>query len=115
MSKSNEDAFTSCVTGLLAIAFVIPLTVLFIAGAAVAEGFVLMQLWSWFIVPVFNLPLLTLVTAIGLSLTVSLVVHSPDMRVIPGETTSLWKLVGNAFIRPAIMLGIGYVVFKFFM
>jgi len=36
--------------------------------AAALSGFVLSQLWEWFIVLTFNLPLLTVAQAIGVSL-----------------------------------------------
>ena len=38
----------------------------------IARGFVIMKLWAWFIVPIFTLNALTLVHAIGLSLTIGL-------------------------------------------
>ena len=38
-------------------------------------GFVLTKLWIWFIVPVFHLPALTLVPAIGLCFVVSYLTH----------------------------------------
>ena len=38
----------------------------------ITRGFVIMKLWTWFIVPMFSMQALTLVHAIGLSLVVGL-------------------------------------------
>lgn len=37
-------------------------------AAILSEGFVLAKLWGWFVIPTFNLPGLTINTAIGIAL-----------------------------------------------
>lgn len=45
--------------------------------SAILRGLVISKLWLWFIVPVFHLPILTIVYAIGISYLVSLLTHQP--------------------------------------
>ena len=50
---------------------VIAWMVIMIPLSTVLSGWVLTHLWLWFVVPVFNLPVLPIAPAIGLSLIVS--------------------------------------------
>ncbi len=83
-----------------------------IAITSLWRGFVLVKLWSWFIVPVFHLPLLTYAPAIGLSLVVGFLVyqyHSDEADQRPaGEKFTHACII--SFIYPLIVLMIGWVV-----
>jgi membrane protein CcdC involved in cytochrome C biogenesis len=70
------------------------------------HGFVLVKLWLWFIVPIFHLPVLSLVPAIGVGMVMSFLTHQtsdckeieedPEKRVIKSMVT--------AFTRPLLTL-----------
>ena len=40
--------------------------------ALISYGFVLTKLWGWFIIPIFHLPVLTIVPAMGIMITICL-------------------------------------------
>lgn len=56
--------------GLIAIFGIFALTLLYIVGGSVLNGWVLSKLWLWFMVPLFGFKPLSIVYAIGLALTV---------------------------------------------
>ena len=86
-----------------------------IVGGSLWRGFVLTQLWSWFIVPIFHAPHLALVPAIGVALVVGFLAPSSrhkkdkDKTVLEDwvETTVYVALI------PALSLGMGWVVHLF--
>lgn len=84
----------------------------YLAFLAVLRGWVLSCLWLWFIVPIFNLPQLSTVQAIGVSCVISfLTVHLSEMKDEDKKpSTERWVdgLLFNFFA-----LGIGYVVHLF--
>lgn len=61
---STDDKVASCI-GILA-AFAVTTIV-----GAIMNGWALAMLWAWFIVPIFNLPTLSIVQAIGIGMVVS--------------------------------------------
>ncbi len=60
MSKDSEQVL-SCV-GLIG------LWILTVIISSVAQGFTVAMLWQWFVVPVFGLPTISIVVALGLGL-----------------------------------------------
>jgi hypothetical protein len=76
------------------------------------HGFVLTKLWLWFIVPVFNLPVLSLPAAIGLSLIVSFLAKESNSK--KGEAESLREFILQMTVRamliPTFALIIGWIV-----
>ena len=52
---------------------------LFILGS-ILRGWVLSILWGWFVVPVFSLPNLTVVQAIGISLIIGFLTYQSDAK-----------------------------------
>ena len=81
-------------------AFVIPLIVAVVAGAAIANGFLIYLYWGWFVQPVFaGIPSLTLAQSIGLAATASLLangVRVPEKKKQTSEeaTTELLVVLG---------------------
>jgi hypothetical protein len=76
------------------------------------NGYIFSILWEWFIVSTFNLPVLSIPVAIGISLVIRFFIHrsyksSTEFAEIIGE------LIGNGFVNPTIFLGIGYVIHCF--
>lgn len=74
------------------------------------NGFVIVKMWSWFVVPVFNIVQITILQAIGLSfLTMFMCNNLPD-----NPKTETLKEKINQFtipiIRPLITLLAGWIV-----
>ena len=98
-SKLKDDAIV--LFGLLL--GMVPITLL--------QSFVLVKLWVWFIVPVFGLPILTIVPAIGLRLIVGYLtfhnIYSKDTRS-GGE--KLYNYLSMGTFYPLLVLLSGYIV-----
>lgn len=75
------------------------------------KGWVLMQLWLWFIVPFFNLPPLTSHIAIGIATMFALLNHLPIWNFESHDEEFRYNLTIG--IKPLILLGLGYVVHLF--
>lgn len=79
------------------------------------DGFVIMKLWEWFIIPAFNAPAVSLAVATGLYLLVRFItfvkpngVYDPDNAKIEGSAR-LMHMVS----WPSIILLLGYAVKTF--
>jgi hypothetical protein len=74
------------------------------------RGFILSVLWGWFMVPIFNLPVLAIAPAIGLSVIVTFLTASlPDEK----SERSFSFAIGYSLVFSALSLLIGYVVTLF--
>lgn len=114
MKSENDLALSGfgCIGGLIA-AF----------GAIVAgiilEGFVIMKLWEWFIVPTFGFDTLELPVAIGISTLASVIqnYHDHDKQNKDEGDNNLLKTYGKLFYisigRPLVFLFIGWIVSMF--
>ena len=80
--------------------------------STIANGFALSVLWGWFISPVFGLPALTIVQAIGLSMVVSYLTYQyiRDSGEKKTLTKSILTELVMAILRPALVLGLGAIV-----
>ncbi|NOR58433.1 MAG: hypothetical protein GQ474_07920 [Sulfurimonas sp.] len=81
--------------------------------SAIWSGYVLSVLWGWFAVTAFNLPALSVPTAIGITTIIRFVTY-----VIPREddrdsTTKAVEGVVYAALFPAVFLGYGWVAYQF--
>lgn len=78
------------------------------------NGWVLTKLWGWFIVKTFNLPSLTIPTAIGLALVISYLTIKSDNESDKNKKEEYWQKLVNAAviatIKPLCALGIGSIV-----
>lgn len=77
------------------------------AGVAVAifNGFVLSVTWGWFVEPLFPVPDLVLMEAMGLALVVNYLTVSPsrsDERAVP-------LIVFTSLVRSVLALALGFV------
>jgi hypothetical protein len=90
--------------GLIAIVLGLALGV----AGLVWEGYVLVYLWNWFILPYFQLPALTIPLAIGLVTTVRLVTQQ-----VPAK--EMGNLISFMFLRPGVMLLIGWVIKTYYL
>lgn len=101
-----------------------------IAIPAIVNGFMLKVLWSWFAVPVFNLPALTIPQAMGLCLVIGLLTRQytikderkppaePDERSLGEKLAIGAKALGHAFLNMALGLVItllfGWALHRYF-
>lgn len=88
-----------------------------IAVATILKGWVLTYLWSWFIVPNFGLPELSIVSAIGICMVAGFLTSKYTGDIKREKEDDPAKLFGTLFsymIRmPLVMLGIGWIVHLF--
>ena len=82
--------------------------------SAIFSGYALSVLWSWFIVPTFGLPAISIPVAIGISIIVGYMSRSVTEK---DEDESfgdiMTKGIITAITKPAMALLIGYVVHLF--
>ncbi len=105
--------------GCVALIFTVLLYVpLLIVVGSVANGFALVKLWEWFIVPIFNVSALTVVQAIGISMVVGFLTYQATSSDDSSSgDKSLTAIVSGSLIavilRPAIVLFFGWIVTLF--
>ena len=86
----------------------------FIIGAIIGvgsiwSGYVLSVLWGWFIVPTFQLPILTIPVAIGISLVTHMLCASSSSS--SGDTSKdTATLAVGLFLVPLVALALGWIV-----
>lgn len=79
--------------------------------SSIWSGYVMTVLWSWFIVPVFALPMLGLAQAIGVKLLCNMILAKvPSNDKSDGDFA---RVVGYAVLVPLLALTIGWVVKQF--
>ncbi len=92
--------------------FVVAMVVL-VVPMALLNGWVVMLLWEWFIVPVTNLRVLVFGEALGVSLVISYMTMSlPDMR--EKSTAETFKTLGWVVGRPFLALAVAWVYLAVF-
>ncbi len=94
---------------LAAILAIVGIMAVMIAILSIWRGFVLVKLWTWFVVPTFGLPALTMAPAIGFSLLVGFLVYQYSAADSAAETNNK-NVAFVGVIYPLIVLVIGYVV-----
>jgi hypothetical protein len=81
----------------------------------IVEGFVFMQLWQWFTVPVFKVQPLTLVQSLGLILFLAYLKSKPKKKT---EDDLSWENLVRNFINSlmliSLFLGAGYLINLFY-
>lgn len=95
-------------TGLAVVVGVAAVIILVIGLLTVLRAFVLCKLWTWFIVPFFHLPELTIPFAIGITL-VAAMFHSH----VPPDNENKVQFWTVAFAGPLITLFFGWIVQMF--
>lgn len=97
--------------------------VLFVLGwgaSLVACAYTLKTLWGWFVVTTFNLPALTMGSAIGLDLVISFLFSSfvtkGDLDLLKDEDAPVMlNSVGRGLFFSAFFLLMGYLVHRYAM
>ena len=78
--------------------------------AAMLNGYVLATLWVWFIVPVFDLPTLTVPYAIGISMVIGVLTHQD---CVTEKKDNWWESLLKIFTQPLAALAFGWIVRMF--
>ncbi len=74
------------------------------------SGLVLQHLWSWFVVSTFHLPMLSLSTAVGLSLIFSYLTSASDPYIKKyTENDQYGKAIAHMMLVPLIVFAMGAV------
>lgn len=85
--------------------------ILYIILLILIKGFVIMQLWGWFILPYFNLPELTFVMAIGIVTMISVVLYLPVWKFDNIDDEFKYNIAIG--LKPIILLLVGWIVHLF--
>jgi hypothetical protein len=111
LSKNKHESgnVTSAIFALFGILAVFIVALIY---GIISYGYVGMILWSWFIVPVFGLPTLTVYQAWGISTVVAFLCHQHISDKVEDSRTSEQKIVEAVmlFAKPWVILGIVYIV-----
>lgn len=87
-----------------------------LVGGFLIKGYVLAQLWAWFIVTKFNAPPLSVAQAIGVAVVVAFLTKSyaGTSSRKKEETPSVWKMMATGTVEtitpPLCALLTGYIV-----
>lgn len=108
--RDEDKTVLGCIGMLAYVAVTAPLS-------AVVYGWALSKLWTWFMVPAFHLPALSIVMAIGITTTVRLITYQSSADA-PNEKDEgpferLLEASIKAFLVPLFMLGFGWCVKQF--
>ena len=92
--------------------YLVLIVVISIVGA-IAQGWALSTLWSWFVADFLGLPLLTIPQAIGIALLVGMF-FIPNLEEKDKDVVDLFlKLISKAIFYPLIVVGLGWLVLQF--
>lgn len=95
---------------------IITVTTVAIIYSILMNGYAFSVLWAWFIAPTFGCVVLSIPAAIGISMTVSYLVHRIDADKKSEEKSWAMKLVeafAIATLKPGMALLFGFVVKSF--
>ncbi|MDB6061974.1 MAG: hypothetical protein JWM78_2077 [Verrucomicrobiaceae bacterium] len=84
--------------------------------APIINGWTLSIIWGWFISPLFNLPVLSISSAIGIALAAELLIRQSynEKRYENSEISEvIGRAVGEIVISPLVTVLIGWVVLGF--
>lgn len=96
----------------LAVKFCKLLGLIVLLGVSITlSAYTVQHLWKWFVVPIFNLPLLSIMQALGLGMFVSYMTKQREYYV---EKEGAYKnRLINSIMYPVMALGIGYLIHSY--
>ena len=104
MSSKSEDNAITCLAWIITFFIAIVMTII--------HGWVLTVLWGWFIVPAFNVPKLSIVVAIGISIIISMFRGYTTNSKEQTLEEKIGTIVG-IILSPFLALLFGYIVHLF--
>lgn len=82
--------------------------------SAIMNGWALSVTWAWFIVPVFGLPTLTVVQAIGVALVAAILTHQSQESNKEKEIPELTgEIISRSVLVPLATVGLGWIIHSF--
>lgn len=110
-TERDKEIITGCM-GLLGLPVFIGLI---LALSSLANAYVLVKLWAWFVVPTFAAPALSLPVAVGVGSIIGLLQPVPkDDEKKDESVLSKWgRLFGQITLKPALYLLVGYIASRF--
>lgn len=82
-------------------------SILMMVIGTLMNGWALSILWKWFVIPIFGLPALSIIQAIGISMTVGLLISRSSADNSKKEWT---EIVGGYIAYPVLAVGIGWII-----
>lgn len=116
LNKAKEKEPISWIGLAVGIPFGIVLAAIFIFYGSFAHGFVGYKLWQWFMVPIFDLPTITICKAIGIMLLVRLFTYENPFGATDSITNPNLKMSEKATRLAGLLFGpwfsllLGYIV-----
>lgn len=98
---------------LLAILLATSAVCLTVTALALMRGWGISLLWNWFLVPL-GLPVLGVVHAIGIGLTIAILTHNPDGKEDDRESKGVGEHLANVCGGWLAIIGVGWIV-QYFM
>lgn len=78
------------------------------------EGFVLSNLWRWYVVPITDWPALSVAAAMGIAVLITMFYRTTKTNLEANNDSELLiRLIIIDMIKPWIALGYGWVVLQF--
>lgn len=105
MKEEKNESGLGCFLGLVLLGLLGP--------AAIWRGYILSVLWSWFVVPTFDIPRLSVAVAIGISLVVTMLIGDNgkgDSDEDDEPQVTFVFAIAKIFFLPLFILGIGWIV-----
>ena len=75
------------------------------------SGYILSILWSWFMVPIFGLPVLSVPAAIGVTIVFGYFIRGVSMAT--AKKDEFTETIVTAFLTPLVFLFMGWIVKSF--
>jgi len=95
----------ACLGGLVALVTLLAVTV-------AVNGYVLMTLWGWFVVPIFRLPTLRLVDAVGLTSVIGFLMYNrSNYKKLSGKDSAI-EILNLLITRPVLSLFFGWLIHR---
>ena len=93
----------------------IPTIIILAILSMILNGWVLSILWSWFVAPLFGLPLLSIPVAVGIAITVKMLTHEYSDYTFKGKNARelICKAIGHSIFGSLFVLFIGWIVTLF--
>ena len=88
-------------------------SLLWLIPASLVKGFVLSKLWSWFVVPTFHIATLSIATAIGIGLIVTMLVPGSSSKGKNYGAAWMFSTAVTSIAGPFFILFVGWVVLHF--
>lgn len=81
--------------------------------ASILNGWVLSLMWSWFVVPKFGLPPLSIAESIFVAMIVSYLTYQPVEIKSEGKSKSWVEITFSLAGKPLVTLFVAYIILQF--